>query len=225
MGVFKNLLSGLTLQMQLDILDVFPFIVMLSNVWKIHSSAGISRNFVGLSCISAAIFLITSKNIKGCISSFLKFFLTLLLYFSIKFKYPLKSEKFRDTKWSLLIIPISIFLSLFTFIDDNFKTFIINIGFWLNSLSIACQVLIIKQSRRINLLYGYFPIYFICKFCYVYLLFNQAFRTTGTEMWFNWLNGVATMLLSIDLVYFAYHAKQKDDDFDLPLGQFGAFDY
>lgn len=44
-------------------------------------------------------------------------------------------------------------------------------------------------------------------------------------MWFNWLNGVATMLLSIDLVYFAYHAKQKDDDFDLPLGQFGAFDY
>lgn len=85
--------------------------------------------------------------------------------------------------------------------------------------------MITKQSRRVNLLYGYFPIYFICKFCYVYLLINQAFKTTGTEMWFNWLNGVSTMLLSIDLVYFAFHAKTKDDDFDLPIGQFGAFDY
>lgn len=225
MGVLKNVLYGLTLQTQLDILDIFPFIVMLSNVWKIHSSAGISRNFVGLSCISAAIFLVTSKNIKGCVSSFLKFFLTLILYFSIKFKFTLKSEKFRDTKWSLSIIPISIILSLFTFFDDNFKTFITNIGFWMNSLSIACQVMITKQSRRINLLYGYFPIYFICKFCYVYLLFIDAFKTTGTEMWFSWLNGVTTMLLSIDLVYFALNAKQKDDDFDLPIGQFGGFDY
>lgn len=224
MKLQARLSSIFTLQAELDILDILPFLVILSNIWKIRSSAGISRNYIGLSCISSFLFLFTSKYFVPGVLSFFKFLGILCIFILVAFKFPLKSERFKDPKWTFFIIPASVIFSLFTFIDDNFLCFIKNIGLWLKTLSLLCQVTLTKQSKRVNLLHQYLPVFCICQFCEVYLILNQAFRTTGTEMWFYWFNGVGILLLSIDLFFFVNHSKKKDDDFELPIGQFGNFD-
>ncbi|OHT15107.1 hypothetical protein TRFO_14463 [Tritrichomonas foetus] len=223
MNFFRDFAASFSYQMQLDILDILPFVIVLSNVWKIHSSAGISRHFVGFTCASAALSLITSRNVRGCFIAFTKFFLTLILYCSIKFKFPLKSDKFRDPKWTFLIIPVSLVLSLFAFPREGLKSYLSTVGHWFNAFAVACQVTVTKQSRRITLLSGYFVVFIICKYCTIYLMVNRAFNTSGSEMWYAFLCGATSMVLSIDLLYFAYYAKQRIDDFELPSGQFTDF--
>ena len=51
----------------------------------------------------------------------------------------------------------------------------------------------------------------------------DAFTYNGTLMWNLWVNAMITLFFSIDLLYFVYYAKFKNDDYELPFTQFNDF--
>ena len=211
-------------RMQLDVLDAIPFVVLLANVWRVRSGAGISRSFLQYTCLSSGLYLITSKTAANFLVSSAKFAIVFLLYCSVTFKFPIKSDRFKDSHWTFLILPISLIMSIFSLSDGGIRDFLENFALLMNSMSISCQVSVIKQSRRTTLFIGFFPAFVLCKICSIYLLIKRAFSTEGTEMWCCWISGAIMLLMSIDMLYFSFRVKQRTDEIDLPIGVMNDFE-
>jgi hypothetical protein len=197
---------------------LIPFIILLTNVLGLHTSAGVSRHFVGFSCAGSALLTIASTRYSLIFVYIIRSIVTLILFLAVRFKYPLKSEQFRDAKHTVMIIPISVVLSLVAFYDRNLRAFLFYLGAWFAVFGIGCQVLVTKKSRRITVFKTHFPYCLGVLLPNVYGTLARAFLASGSEMWMLWLTGMTKLMLLIDLTYYVVYAKQRNDDFELPGG-------
>jgi hypothetical protein len=212
-------LSGLLASTALSAyLTLIPFAILLLNVLTLHTSAGVSRHFVGFSCAGSALLTFFSPGYSLIFAHFLRFGVTLVLFLAVRFKYPLKSGQFRDSVHTFAIAPLAIVLSIIAFYDRSLRAFLGYIGHWLSILAIACQILVTKKSRRITVFKTHFPFCVSLLFLTVYSSLVTSFRSDGSQMWTLWLTGFTKLVLLIDLTYYVVYAKQRNDDFDLPGG-------
>lgn len=199
-----------------DLVYTVSFVCMLSNVLNLRTSAGISQRFVAFSSAASALLFISSRKWVLFLVYLIEFIATMALFSSIRFKYYLKAERFRDPSMSGFIVPISIVLGLIGFKDRNLRYVLRYMALWFQSLAIGCQVSVTKRSRRITVLKGSAIMCFIPFGFRIVCLLRRAFTTRGTEMWTYWLNAMISMLLIIDFGYYVSNAKTKNDDFELP---------
>lgn len=199
-----------------DLVYAVSFVYILSNVLTLRTSAGISQRFCGFSVGASALLFISSRKWILFLIYLVEFVATLALFCSVRFKYYLKGDRFRDEKMSGLIVPVAIVCSLIGLKDKNMKYVLRYMGLWFQSLAIGCQVLVTKKSKRVTVFKGAAILCFVPFVFRIICLFRRAFTTHGSEMWTYWLNAIISLLMTVDFGYYVANAKTRNDDFELP---------
>jgi hypothetical protein len=103
------------------------------------------------------------------------------------------------------------------FWDGGMSDYIDVFGGWLGVLGIGCQVMVTKESRRISIFGGYYPMCFALILIHGAVVCHRAFQEGLVfAMWTRWLHGVTEIVLALDLFYYVLYAKRRNDDFELP---------
>jgi hypothetical protein len=202
-------------------LTIIPFTMVLVSVFKLHTSAGVSRRCLTFSWTGSALLALGSRSSKLRLFYLFRSLVTLALFFAVRFKYSLKSERFGDHRATGWLAPLSIGLALLAFWDSDVRSFVVALGMWLSTFAVACQALVTRRTRRITVFGGRFPLFFAIAVGRGLAALQTAFAVSGAAMWTAWLTGATGVALAVDLLYFVIDAKRRSDEFDLPPASFG----
>jgi hypothetical protein len=167
-------------------LTVIPFGMVLGSVFRQRTSAGISRHCVSFSCAGSALLLFASSGLTLRLFYAIRLVLCLVLFCAVHFMFSLKSEKLRDPKLTLAIVPAAAALALVSFWDSGLREYIGFVGRWLSTLAIACQAIVTKRTRRVTVFNGRVPVFVLIAIVHFAVGFEKAATLRRSETWTLW---------------------------------------
>lgn len=200
-----------------DIISSFSYIILLKNVFRLRSTAGISKNYLIFSMIISVMQLIdacVSWQIYRVIIELILIGATVMVYATVTRMFPVRSERFRDNSKTLLITLAIAFVISLTVVFDGFMQMFVH---WMSALRLYCQYSLTINCRRTT----HFNWSFLLSLGTSQLVTSFAFlRASFTEtripvMCNFWLAGIINTLITVDFVFAVFNVRDTPDTFEL----------
>ena len=210
MSIILNLLTFFT-----EISDGITNFLILYNVLKSRSAGGTSTYF-SIFCIFSSLFQIISKhNISfNLLCQFLKLISSLILFFLLQWKFPVRSSKLKDDPKMIFLLPIALCIGLISGIYNSISSFFYYSSILLDAFSLFCQMMLTKKTRRILI---FLPMTLFCIVCGQIsksMIFGyESSKTSGLNSWISWISAVLLFLSTIDFVFYILFAHHKNSEF------------
>jgi hypothetical protein len=195
----------------LSLLKAISSAILIRDITKFRSAAGISLHFVSISCCATAFMILSSSFALNSLVLLIQLCSDVILWYVIQSGFPHGGDHIRALRYGfpivfILSVPATYYGSLFHLCRA--------LALWLSVIGLACQVLLLMKSHNIIILNRFVPFFLGAAVLEVYTSLRQSFTVESPDAWVFWLTGIAKFLLCLDFLYYFVSAKANPS---LPL--------